>query len=191
MVRFSPASWTERRCCQTLLPFLTDRKLPKLGHNIKYDYAVLRQAGITLAGPLWDTMLASYLLDPSRRSHKLDTLSEEFLNRRLTSFAEVTGKSGRDDAFVFVDLEAAKNYSCEDVRATFMLWELFRPRMEELGLWPLFSEVETGLIPILGGNGAHRYPGEPGRAEAACPPISAANCSNWRQDIYRLAGEDV
>ncbi|MEJ2688503.1 MAG: DNA polymerase I [Deltaproteobacteria bacterium] len=134
---------------QALLPFLTDRKLPKLGHNIKYDYAVLRQAGVTLEGPLWDTMLASYLLDPSRRSHKLDTLSEEFLNRRLTSFEEVTGKSGLDDAFVFVDLEAAKNYSCEDVRATFMLWQLFRPRMEEQGLWPLFSEVEIGLIPVL------------------------------------------
>ena len=134
---------------QALSPFLTDRNLPKLGHNIKYDYAVFRQAGITLEGPLWDTMLASYLLDPSRRSHKLDTLSEEFLSRRLTSFEEVTGKSGRDDAFVLVELEAAKNYSCEDVRATFKLWELFRPEMEAQGLWSLFSEVETGLIPIL------------------------------------------
>lgn len=172
----------------TLRPFLADPNLPKLGHNIKYDYAVLRQAGVTLAGPLWDTMLASYLLDPSRRSHKLDTLSEEFLDRRLTSFVEVTGKSGRDDAFAFVDLDSAKNYSCEDVRATFLLWERFRPRMEEQGLWPLFSEVETGLIPILA---------EMERTgilvdREALKGLSAEFNSQLQQlenDIYRRAGE--
>jgi len=124
-------------------------KLPKLGHNIKYDYAVLKQHGITLQGPLWDTMIASYLIDPSRSSHKLDDLSAELLNIKLTSFTEITKGSKDEDAFRFVPLADGANYSCEDVYATKQLWLKFEDELEALGLWPLFSQIETPLIPVL------------------------------------------
>jgi DNA polymerase-1 len=70
-----------------LRSILTDPKMPKIGHNLKYDYEVLAQHGIILQGPLLDTIIASYLLDPSRRSHKLDDLCSIHLNLELTSSA--------------------------------------------------------------------------------------------------------
>lgn len=126
-----------------------NQKLPKLGHNIKYDYAILKGHGLTLHGPLWDTMIASYLIDPSRRSHKLDDLSREILNLQMTSFAKVTKESKNADAFRFVAIQEAANYSCEDVYATRLLWQKFEGELDALGLWPVFSQVETPLIPVL------------------------------------------
>ncbi|HSR35722.1 MAG TPA: DNA polymerase I, partial [Desulfurivibrionaceae bacterium] len=133
---------------QTLRPLLTGSQL-KLGHNLKFDYQVLAHHGITLAPPLADTMIASYLLDPSRRSHKLDDLCEEFLERRTTTFAEVTKGDKREEAFAYVALPAARDYSCEDVAVTRMLWEKFRPELTTLGLNDLFANLEMALLPIL------------------------------------------
>ncbi|MBU2538918.1 MAG: DNA polymerase I [Proteobacteria bacterium] len=132
-----------------LSPLFSDAKLPKLGHNLKFDLAILENQEIHLGGPLWDTMIASYLLDPTRRSQKLDDLCLEMLGKQLTSFAEVTDSDKRSDSFAYVAPEAAKNYSCEDVIGTFLLWQQFRPQLEELGLWDLFSSLEMELVPIL------------------------------------------
>jgi len=132
-----------------LAPLLATPNLPKLGHNLKFDLAILENHGLDLAGPLWDTMIASYLLDPARRSHKLDDLALEFIGRRLTSFAEVTGNDKRPDAFARVGLAAARDYACEDVSAALLLWEQFRPQLEEFGQWELFADLEMALVPIL------------------------------------------
>ncbi len=134
-----------------LAPLLADPGLPKLGHNLKFDLAILENQGLALQGPLWDTMIASYLIDPSRRSQKLDDLCAELLGRRLTSFKEVTGGDKRPDSFAYVPLAAASDYSCEDVRGALLLWERFRPQLEELGLWELFATLEMPLVPILAG----------------------------------------
>lgn len=133
---------------EILAPFLQNEKLPKLGHNLKYDYAVLARHNLKMAGPLWDTLLASYLVDPTRRSHKLDTLSEEYLNIKMTSFTEVTERNNTDN-FRFVPLKEAADYSCEDVACTRKLWQYLEPQLDSLNLWPLFSQVEIRLIPIL------------------------------------------
>ncbi len=134
---------------EALRPFLVNAEIPKLCHNLKYDYAVLQNHGIILAGILWDSMIASYLIDPSRRTHKLDDLSEKYLERRLTTYEQVTKKDKRADGFAYVALEDAKKYSCEDVHATLLLWEILRPKLEEFELWHLFAEVEMELVPIL------------------------------------------
>ena len=136
---------------QALKPFLENENLPKLGHNLKFDYAIIKEQGegISLKGPLWDTMIAAYLLDPGRRTFKLDDLCREILDVRLTSFAEVTKGDKRPEAFAYVALEDAKNYSCEDVYGACLLWEEFRPRLEKQKLWQLFAELETPLVPIL------------------------------------------
>jgi DNA polymerase I len=132
-----------------LRPLLESPKLPKVGHNLKFDYHVLVNQGIRLAGSLWDTMIASYLLDPSRRTHGLDDLCEEILHRRLTSFAEVTDKDKREAPFSYVHIDKAKGYACEDVLATLLLWQQFRPRLEALDLWGLFTDLELPLLPVL------------------------------------------
>jgi DNA polymerase-1 len=134
-----------------LKSYLEDENLPKLGHNLKFDYAIIRMQGegVTLKGPLWDTMIAAYLLDPGRRTFKLDDLCREILDLKLTSFVEVTKGDKRPEAFVYVPLKDAKNYSCEDVFGACLLWEEFKPKLEEQKLWQLFTDIETPLLPIL------------------------------------------
>ncbi len=171
--------------------FLQDEKLPKLGHNLKFDYAIIEMQGegITLKGPLWDTMIGAYLLDPGRRTFKLDDLCREILDLKLTAFSEVTRGDKRPDSFVFVGLEDAKNYSCEDVYGACLLWEEFRPKLEKQKLWPLFADLETPLVPIL--------------AEMELAGIKVdthllhelseefgAKLAELEKEIYRLAGEE-
>ncbi|MDR3629345.1 MAG: DNA polymerase I [Desulfocapsaceae bacterium] len=132
-----------------LQPFLEASALPKLGHNIKYDYAViLKNCGVRIAGPLRDTMIAAYLLDPTRRSLKLDDLCLE-CGLQMTSFAEVVGDDKRDEAFAYVDIRKACLYSCEDVHGALKLWYEYHPRLKEFGLISLFADVEMPLVPVL------------------------------------------
>ncbi len=130
-------------------PFLESDTLPKIGHNLKYDYAILQKnTGISLGGPLVDTMIAAYLIDPTRRSLKLDDLCREH-NMEMTPFATVVDGDKREDAFSYVDIQAACTYSCEDVYGTYHLWTDYEPRLAKLGLKSLFVDVEMPLVPIL------------------------------------------
>jgi len=134
-----------------LRPFLENPSLPKIGHNLKYDWTILsnpENGGVLLCGPLYDTMVGAWLLEPGRRSYKLDDLCRE-IDIEMTSFAQVTKGLSGDGVFGKVGLEQAKNYSCEDVYGTLRLFELQQPRLEDLGLWKLFIEVEGPLVPVL------------------------------------------
>ncbi|MGB3211620.1 MAG: DNA polymerase I [Desulforhopalus sp.] len=132
-------------------PFLLSKELLKIGHNLKYDYTVIKQQwGIELGGALADTMIAAYLIESDGRSLKLDTLC---LNRglRLTSFDEVVGGDKRENCFAYVDIEDAGMYSCEDVYSTLFLWQEFGPLLRKKGVEDLFRRVEMPIIPILAG----------------------------------------
>ena len=161
-----------------LRPFLTAPDLPKIYHNLKFDYQILETHGVRPAGILWDTIIASYLLDPSRRSHKLDDLCLEHLDRRLTSFKEVTKDDKRENCFAYVALEDAKDYACEDVLATLLLWDLFRPRLESLNLWSLFYDH-----PHIIRNGADRC-----NCEFSAPQ---RDISRIQRQNLRDGGEDL
>jgi DNA polymerase-1 len=132
-----------------LTPLLSDPARHKIGQNIKYDYQVLRRAGIEMRGLWCDTMLASYLLNPARTSQGLDSLSVEFLDHKMISYAEVTDKGKEQKNFARVELEKASVYSCEDADATYLLHRLFLPRLAEKGMERLFFELEMPLVPIL------------------------------------------
>ncbi len=132
-------------------PFLQDAGLAKIGHNLKYDWTVFAapdNGATILQGPLYDTMVGAWLLEPGRRSYKLDDLCRE-LGIEMTSFAQVTGGSKEDGAFCQVGLEEAKNYSCEDVYGALSLFQDQKEKLEQQGLWKLFTEVEGPLIPVL------------------------------------------
>lgn len=134
---------------ELLGPVFLSEKIAKLGHNLKYDYSVLQQTlGITLKGELCDTMIASYLLDPGRRSHKLDDLCLE-LDLQLTSFTDVVGGDKRDEAFAYVEVEKASDYSCEDVYGCFLLWKKYEKLLKENDLYGLFANIEMKVMPIL------------------------------------------
>ncbi|MCF8055382.1 MAG: DNA polymerase I [Desulfocapsa sp.] len=132
-----------------LKPFLESGSLPKLGHNIKYDYSVLRNScDLAMQGPLYDSMIAAYLAEPGRRSLKLDELCLE-CGYGLTAFDQVVGDPKQENCFAYVDLKEACNYSCEDVFGSLLLWRKYEPLLKEVKQYELFHDVETPLIPIL------------------------------------------
>jgi DNA polymerase-1 len=132
-----------------LKPVLEDPRLSKVGQNIKYDGMVLARYGISLAGVVFDTMLASYLLDPSKRAHSLDQIALDFLDHKTIAFEDLVGKRKGVATFAEVRLEDAVPYACEDADLTRMACAVLSQRLEELGLAELMTTVEMPLVPVL------------------------------------------
>jgi DNA polymerase I len=131
------------------LPCLLSTSVTKLCHNLKYDYSViLHTFGERCRGPLFDTMIAAYLLDPGRRSYKLDDLCRD-IDLQLTSFKEVVGNDSREDCFAYVSVDEACNYSCEDVYGSLLLWQRFEKELQQNDLVDLFTGMEMKIVPIL------------------------------------------
>jgi DNA polymerase-1 len=134
---------------EPLRALLGDASVAKTGHNIKYDLLVLRREGITVRGVDFDTMLASYLIDPSRRSHGLDAVAIEFLQRPMTSYEQVAGKGKQQVSFDRVPIEAARDYSAADADMTLLLRSVLEPRLDEVGAGALLRDVELPLVDVL------------------------------------------
>ncbi|HUF26694.1 MAG TPA: DNA polymerase I [Gemmatimonadaceae bacterium] len=132
-----------------LKALLEDPRITKTAQNAKYDLLVLRRAGVRLAGLEFDTMLASYVLDPGRRSHGLDVLALEFLNRTMTTYEELCGKGRGAIPFDQCPVEAARDYSCEDADVALRLRAVFEPQLEAHHLSALLREVEMPLVGVL------------------------------------------
>ncbi len=180
----------KNKVLKKLRPILEGNKTTKVGHNLKYDYSVLLSSeNIRLSGILCDSMIASYLLDPARRSHKLDDLCHELLDISMTSFAEVTKGDKRDDSFMYVPLESAKDYSCEDVYGTSRLWDLFRPQLEEHDLAKLFTKMEMPLVPILADMELAGIKVDHGLLKKLSDEFSR-NLTELESEIYSIAGEE-
>jgi DNA polymerase I len=145
----APAQLSRQLVLETLTPLLTDPQRPKIGQNLKYDYQVLRRYGIELAGISCDTMLASYLLNPVRSSHGLDSLAVEFLDHKMISYEEVAGKGKEQVNFAQVAVDKAAVYSCEDADATLLLSRLLLPRLAEAHMTSLLVDLEVPLLNIL------------------------------------------
>ncbi len=128
---------------------LADPAIEKIAQNGKYDMLVLEREGVAVNGLQFDTMVASYVLDPGRRSHGLDMLALEFLSYQMTSYEEVCGKGRTAIGFDEVPIDIASRYSCEDADVTLRLADLFAEQMEQLGLTSLFRDIEMPLIPVL------------------------------------------
>ena len=132
-----------------LVDILQDPTVEKVGQNLKYDLLVLERAGVHLRGAAFDTMLASYVLDPNRRGHGLDALAVTLLGHKMISYEEVAGKGKAQLSFAEVPLERAREYACEDADYTLRLKDLFQPQLQEQKLEKLFRELEMPLVPVL------------------------------------------
>jgi DNA polymerase-1 len=128
---------------------LEDASIPKTGQNAKFDVLVLRSAGVMVRGVEFDTMLASYVLDPGRRAHGLDVLAFEFLGHTMTSYEALCGKGKTELPFDVVPIEVARDYSCEDADVTWQLRATFEPQLEAAGMSALFRDIEMLLVDVL------------------------------------------
>jgi len=134
---------------EPLRDILADPTILKTAQNAKYDLLVLRSMGVRLAGLDFDTMLASYVLDPGRRSHGLDVLALEFLDHTMTSYADLCGKGRSAIPFDECPVEAARDYSCEDADIALQIRRVFEPQLESYQLTKLLEGVEIPLIDVL------------------------------------------
>ncbi|MEK9499932.1 DNA polymerase I [Gaopeijia maritima] len=128
---------------------LADPEVALVGHDLKTTLLLLKRAGSPLGGGLRDAMVASYVLDPGRRSHDLDALAMEILAHRTTPRDEVVGKGRQRIGFAEVALDAARDHACERVDCAWRLWSRFEPELEEHALLPLFDDLEMPLVPVL------------------------------------------
>ena len=145
----APSQLDRETVLNGLRPLLENPAVDKIGQNIKYDAIVLERHGISLKGIAYDTMIASYLLNPSKRSHGLDQIALDFLNHKNITYEEVAGKGRQQVTFDMVPLEKAVPYACEDADITLLAFQTLAPKIEGLALKDLMERVEMPLIPVL------------------------------------------
>jgi DNA polymerase-1 len=134
---------------EALAPLLQNAELPKYGHNIKYDVAVMARAGAPVAGLAFDTMVAEWLANPASKNLGLKNLAWARLKQRMTPITDLIG-TGKDQLTMEqVPVTQAAPYACADVDMTHRLIDALKPEMEEKKLWSLFTDVEMPLIPVL------------------------------------------
>ncbi len=132
-----------------LAPILADESVKKIGQNIKYDLLVLQNAQMLIKGVHFDTMVASYCLDPGR-SHSLNKMAADFLNYECIPISALIGKGKNQLTFDMVDTAAACEYAAEDADITFQLYIYLKDRLEKQPLLrKLFEEVEMPLVSVL------------------------------------------
>jgi len=130
-------------------PVLENPNIALIGQNIKYDMLVMKNYDVELQGPVFDTMLAHYLLEPEMR-HNMDLLAETYLNYRPVPITDLIGPKGKNQK-TMADLtpEEVKDYACEDADITLQLKLYFEPLLQEQGQMKLFWDVETPLVQVL------------------------------------------
>jgi DNA polymerase-1 len=173
---------------EKLAPILADPAVKKIGQNIKYDILVLRNAGLYLRGVFFDTMVASYCLDPQRISHSLDVMALDFLNYKSIPISSLIGKGKKQITFDMVDTAAACEYSAEDADLTLRLYHYFKDRLEnQPQIKRLFYDVEMPLVSVLAGM---EYIGVSLDTEILADMSSdiSDSLNHVVDDIYRTAG---
>lgn len=134
---------------EDLRPFFESEKIEKIGQNLKYDIKVLAKYKVEVKGPLFDTMIAHYLINPDMR-HNMDVLAETYLNYSPQSITELIGKKGKNQKSMReVALPEQTEYAAEDADITLQLKHFFEKELTEANIRKLFDEIEIPLVKVL------------------------------------------
>lgn len=132
-----------------LKPILEDKKIGKLGQNIKFDAYILKRFGIEISPIIFDTMIADYVINPDNR-HNLDALSERWLNYKPIPISELIGeKKSTQITMREVDIDKACEYACEDADLAFKLYNKLNSEIQNSNLKYLAEEIEFPLVEVL------------------------------------------
>lgn len=129
-------------------PIFENEKIKKVCQNGKYDIAILKNHGIDMKGFYFDTMLASYVIDPDQK-HGMDDLSEQYLNYKPIPITELIGSKKTPENIFNADVKKLSDYSCEDADITFRLYEKLKDIIDEEDLKKVAYEVEFPLVDVL------------------------------------------
>ena len=132
-----------------LKPLLEDPAKKKFGQNIKYDWIVMKEHGVLLRGVAFDTMVASYLVNPLKLNHNLDDISFEYLGVKKITTVSLLGSGKNQITMADVPLEKIAEYACEDADCVFRLVPLLKERLKENALEDLFEKMELPLLEVL------------------------------------------
>lgn len=145
-----PANYNE---CFTIVQefkeLFENNKIEKIGQNLKYDISILKWYDLEVNGPLFDTMIAHYLLQPDMR-HNMNFLAETYLNYTPVSIESLIGKKGKNQLSIrTVELDQLKEYACEDADITLQLKQVFEPMLKDARAMDLFNNIEAPLVSVL------------------------------------------
>jgi len=174
---------------EKLGPVLANPGIKKIGQNAKFDWEVLNQSEIDVNGISFDTMIASYLLDPSVRQHNLDLLALKYLDHKMIPIEKLIGSGKKQISFAEVSVEDACQYSAEDADYTFRLKQKLAPRLKDLGLQKLFDEVEIPLIVVLGEIELNGIAVDKGALKAVSEQLES-EIEKYSRQIFELAGSE-
>ena len=149
MVYFPPEDEASLKQIETLRPILESTTILKIGQNLKYDMLMMANYDITVCEPLFDTMLAHYVIDPDRK-HSMDAMAMNLLKYEPVSITSLIGKKGKGQLTMRdVELEKLIEYACEDADITLALKEVLEPVLDETEVRRVFETVEMPLVPVL------------------------------------------
>ena len=170
-----------------LKPLLEDSKIKKVGQNIKYDYIVLKNEGVHLKGIVFDTMLASYLLNPSRRGHNMDALALEHFGHTTIKYKDLVGTASNEVGFDEVEVERATEYAAEDADITWRLYEKLSASLKGED-FKIFEKLELPLLEVLGDMELQGMALDKGYLQKLSQRIYD-QLQEREKEIYELAGE--
>ncbi|TET42634.1 MAG: DNA polymerase I [Elusimicrobia bacterium] len=144
-----PKQLEKKYVLERLKPILENSKIKKYGQNIKYDLIVLKREGIDLQGVYFDSMIASYVLNPSKMNHNLGDIALEYLNYKMTPTSELIGKGKKAITMDMVEVERVIHYACADADIVLRVAQIMERELKDKELDKLFYEVEMPLLEVL------------------------------------------
>ncbi len=174
---------------EELRPFFEAENIQKIGQNLKYDIKVLAKYNIEVKGPLFDTMLAHYLINPDMR-HNMDVLSETYLNYSPISIETLIGKKGKNQLSMRdVPLDKQTEYAVEDADITLQLKEHFEKELGEANTQKLFDEIEIPLLRVLAAMELEGINLDKDFLNSLSEQLNT-DIANLEKSIYEAAGEE-
>ena len=172
-----------------LVELLEDPTVEKVGADLKATAVVLDRVGVVLAGIGFDVTIASYVLDPGRRTQDLEALCQDFLGFSLPSYNDVVGTGKKRVSFAEVDQEVAGDYAGQRIDAALRLAERLAVDLEDQGLGGLFYELEIPLVPVLTGMEREGIRIDTGFFQDMSERLDR-DLTLIREEIYKVAGEE-
>ncbi len=185
----APPQLDRSEVLERLQPLLEDPNRPKYGQNVKYDLIVLKRHGVSMQGLAFDTMVAGYLLNPSRRANNLEALAKEYLRYTPISYEDVAGKGAKQITFDQVHIERATAYSSEDSDVAALLVDCQKPKLTDHQLDRLFEDIEMPLIDVLADLEMRGITVDADYLQDMSERLQI-QMDALMEDIYRLAGEE-
>ncbi|MBI2448257.1 DNA polymerase I [Candidatus Microgenomates bacterium] len=173
---------------ETLRPILENEKIKKIGQNIKYDMLAIRKAGVKMTGIYFDTMLASYCLDPVRRGHSLDNMAFIEFGHQMIPITALIGAGAKQKSFAETDVNEATEYAAEDADFTWRLYEVLKGRLTGKTN-DLFYDVEMPLLSVLADMEWWGVRIDAGKLKEISQVV-AEKIKKSEKQIHQLAGED-